>query len=254
MSLAKFVIGCFIAVYSQFDLIFDSYLLYIFLKIEKPGNESESKGDLSYFVSIAMLFFILLPIICKTFKKLSTEKSNESFFQQNRFFWIILPLTPIAIIAHNFVLRIRKAWISFEMEKMLWKVYVSDKEEPAMLLSESHEKGLEEMRRKQKDISEEVAATKLTEAVLEGQPQSVLKILLFLLFFSRTKVLSGGEAEFGNTDSLIPGVENSALIIYSVVSSVILNTKAFMSVVTDMRSKTVPFLGKLLLRSCSVKI
>ena len=140
------------------------------------------------------------------------------------------------------------------MEKTLWKVYVSDKEEAALLLSESHEKGMEEMRRKKKDISEEVAATKLTEAVLEGQPQSVLKILLLLLFFSKTKVLSGGEAEFGNTDSLIPGVENSFLIIFSVVSSVILNTKAFMSVVTDMRTKTVPFVGKLLLRSCSVKI
>merc|ERR1719436_2136314 len=120
-----------------------------------------------------MLFFILLPIICKTFEKLSTEKSKQAFLQQNRFFWIILPLTPIAIIAHNFVLRIRKAWISFEMEKTLWKVYaVSDKEEAALLLSESHEMGLEEMRRKKKDISEEVAATKLTEAVLEGQPQS----------------------------------------------------------------------------------
>ena len=114
------------------------------------------------------------------------------------------------------------------------------------------------MRNDKLKIDREIANVKIKEAVIENQPQSVLKILLVLLFFSRTKVIdpknASVEAEFGKTTSLIPGVENYIVIIVSILLSFLVGIISFWSVMCEARSKTIPFLGKLFLRNRSALI
>ena len=131
---------------------------------------------------------------------------------------------------------------------MARKMLNYEKDGVAELLAEGYVKGYNKMKREKVEIEREVAHVKLKESVMEGQPQSVMKIVLVLLFFSKTKVLTGVEAEFGKTTSLIPGVENYVLIIVSIISSILLNAISFWSVMSETRSKTVPFFGKILLR------
>ena len=138
--------------------------------------------------------------------------------------------------------------LQFRILMMARKMLNYEKDGVAELLAEGYVKGFNKMKREKVEIEREVAHVKLKESVMEGQPQSVMKIVLVLLFFSKTKVLTGVEAEFGKTTSLIPGVENYVLIIVSIISSILLNAISFWSVMSETRSKTVPFFGKILLR------
>ena len=133
-----------------------------------------------------------------------------------------------------------------------------DQSNVPLLMSEVYAEGWNKMRNDKVKIDREIAKVKIKEAVIENQPQSVLKILLVLLFFSRTKVIdpknASVEAEFGKTTSLIPGVENYIVIIVSILLSFLLGIISFWSVMCEARSKTIPFLGKLFLRNRSALI
>ena len=133
-----------------------------------------------------------------------------------------------------------------------------DQSNVPLLMSEIYAKGWNKMRNDKLNIDREIAKVKIKEAVIENQPQSVLKILLVLLFFSRTKVIdpknASVEAEFGKTTSLIPGVENYIVIIVSILISFLLGIISFWSVMCEARSKTIPFFGKLFLRKHSALI
>ena len=113
---------------------------------------------------------------------------------------------------------------------------------------------LEEMREKKKSIGVVVARMKLLDATLEGYSQSMVKILLMLLYASKTKVLSGVEAEFGQTDSLVPGVPNRILIIGSIILNVIKSSIFYLRITSEVKNEIVPFMGKLFLRNYAVNL
>ena len=128
---------------------------------------------------------------------------------------------PITTILAEFIQKMRKIVLGYKMEIILAELFNKAREEIPAALAKTCQEGLEELRKKKKSIGVVVARMKLLDATLEGQPQTVVKILLMLLYASKTKVLSGVEAEFGQTDSLVPGVSNRILIIGSIILNVI---------------------------------
>ena len=242
--IAKVIWGLVVAVYSQVDLVFDSYLFYLLIADDSYGQNNPT--SLRVLLLVFMGLFIALPVLFQITEKIILLPQYS--WQKQILFICLLPFSPLAIISYNFIQRIRRVLLQFRIQIMAIKMFNYEKDGGAELLAEGYGKGFNKMKREKVEIEREVAHVKLKESIMEGQPESVMKIALVLLFFSETKVLTGVEAEFGKTTSLIPGVENYVLIIVSIISSILLNAISFWSVMSETRSKTVPFFGKLLLR------
>ena len=251
MKMAKIYVkagfGFINAFYSQANLMFDLYLLSILISSHPKGY------PLRKTVISAMATFIYFPLLANSLLEflpwILAQKSWKKFL-----LLLCLPLMPVTTVLAEFIQKLRKTVIGYIVQRILAELFNKTREEVPAALAKTYQKGLEESRRKNYSIGVVLARMKLLDATLEGQPQSLMKILLMLLLVSETKVLSGVEAEFGQTDSLAPGVPNRILIIGSIILIVLKSSIFYQKFTSEVNSKIVPFTGKLILRNLAVNL
>ena len=249
----ELVLNCLVSIYSQiWDIVFDCYIIYCLIFQDNSVNtfwEHLGSGTLNFDIARAIASFIYLPSLLNLLEYLP-DIFIRSFWPVKTIFILSLPFLPATVLFYKFVQNMERNLSCFFIDKTLAEVAAQPAKEVHLHLSNVSE-GLESKRMKMKTIQKLLTRMKRTEAVLEGETQSVVKILLLLLTASSTAVHRGGiEVEFGLSDSLIPGISNQTFFIITIALRLIKNAVSYQRLLSGSnRSRDLSLQGSTILWS-----
>ena len=135
--IAKVIWGLVVAVYSQVDLVFDSYLFYLLIADDSYGQNNPT--SLRVLLLVFMGLFIALPVLFQITEKLILLPQYS--WQKQILFVCLLAFSPLAIISYNFIQRIRRVLLQFRIQIMARKMLNCEKDGVAELWAEGYVKG-----------------------------------------------------------------------------------------------------------------
>ena len=234
--------GLLTASWYQMDFTFDGVLVYYIFSLIEEFN----LGSLPFMVFSALIVFIHLPLVTYLIKSASTLFSNRSW-KIKLSLLSCFPALPYLTMINNYGRMIRATLLEFKIKTLICGWSDSD---DAELVSSQISKDVDELQKEKKELKElkeEIAQHKIIDSTMEGQPQIILTILLILLFYSQTKVLTGTEALFGGSKLTILGISTNVLILASVLSKLCKSAFSYQKILTNMKTKSTPTSGKILL-------
>ena len=176
-------------------------LVYVLWQLYSDGGE----GDLPSILLITMIVLILFPLFvdyCGSFRNTTKKQKMDllSFF----------PIFPIFSLGSTFSLNCKKASLNYNIDGLTMPSGPSVNLLQKMI--ESSDK-LEKTVEEEEDVNAQIIQKRLLETTVEAQHQAYVKIILVLLYISKTKIATGVEALFVNLEFF--GIPSNVLILFT---------------------------------------